>query len=90
MADRQRVALVTGASGFIGSHLVEVLLARSWRVRCLVRKASVIKWSPTDDVSLIDGDITRPGENLERAVSNVSVVFHLAGLTSAPGRAKHQ
>lgn len=83
MADRQRVALVTGASGFIGSHLVEVLLARSWRVRCLVRKASVIKWLPTDDVSLIDGDITLPGENLERAVSNVSVVFHLAGLTSA-------
>jgi nucleoside-diphosphate-sugar epimerase len=83
MADRQRVALVTGASGFIGSHLVEILLKRGWRVRCLVRKTSVIKWIPTDDVSLIDGDITVAGEDLERAVRNVSVVFHLAGLTSA-------
>jgi nucleoside-diphosphate-sugar epimerase len=83
MAERQKVALVTGASGFIGSHLVEILLKRGWRVRCLVRKTSVIKWIPTDDVSLIDGDITVAGEDLERAVRNVSVVFHLAGLTSA-------
>jgi nucleoside-diphosphate-sugar epimerase len=34
-------------------------------------------------VSLINGDIAEPGEDLERAVRNVSVVFHLAGLTSA-------
>lgn len=83
MADRPRVALVTGATGFIGSHLVEALLARGWRVRCLVRKSSVLKWIPTDDVSLINADITEPGEDLERAVKNVSVVFHLAGITSA-------
>src|SRR5215207_10437038 len=81
--ERSRVALVTGAAGFIGSHLVEALLARGWRVRCLVRKTSVLKWIPTDDVSLINGDVALGGEDLERAVRNVSVVFHLAGLTSA-------
>lgn len=83
MRERSRVALVTGAAGFIGSHLVEALLARAWRVRCLVRKTSVLKWIPTDDVSLINGDIALGGEDLERATRNVSVVFHLAGLTSA-------
>ena len=83
MPERSRVALVTGATGFIGSHLVEALLARGWRVRCLVRKTSVLRWLPTDDVSLINGDVGLPGEDLERAVRNVSVVFHLAGLTSA-------
>ena len=83
MPERSRVALVTGATGFIGSHLVEALLARGWRVRCLVRKASVLRWLPTDDVSLINGDVGVSGEDLERAVRNVSVVFHLAGLTSA-------
>jgi nucleoside-diphosphate-sugar epimerase len=83
VADRARVALVTGATGFIGSHLAEALLARRWRVRCLVRKTSVLKWVPTDDVSLLNGDVAEPGEDLERAVKNVSVVFHLAGLTSA-------
>jgi nucleoside-diphosphate-sugar epimerase len=81
--ERPRVALVTGASGFVGSHLVEALLSRGWRVRCLVRKSSVLKWIPTDDVSLINGDVALGGEDLERATRNVSVVFHLAGLTSA-------
>jgi nucleoside-diphosphate-sugar epimerase len=81
--ERGRVALVTGASGFIGSHVVERLIARGWRVRCLVRKSSLVKWIPTDDVTLIDGDVAFPGEDLERAVKGVSVVFHLAGVTSA-------
>jgi len=83
MPERSRVALVTGASGFIGSHLVEALLAHNWRVRCLVRDSSVLRWIPTDDVTLINGDVTHAGENLERAVRGVSVVFHLAGVTSA-------
>ena len=43
----------------------------------------MLKWVPTDDVSLINGDVALPGEDLERAVKNVSVVFHLAGITSA-------
>lgn len=83
MAPRRPVALVTGASGFIGSHLVEALVSRDWRVRCLVRRTSMLKWLPTDDVTLINGQIEEPGEDLDRAVKNVSVIFHLAGLTSA-------
>jgi nucleoside-diphosphate-sugar epimerase len=83
MTARRRVALVTGASGFIGGHLVEALVPRDWRVRCLVRKTSRLKWLPTDDVTLMNGEIEMPGEDLDRAVRSVSVVFHLAGLTSA-------
>jgi nucleoside-diphosphate-sugar epimerase len=62
---------------------VEALVARDWRVRCLVRKSSRLRWIPTDDVILMDGAIDLPGEELDRAVRGVSVVFHLAGLTSA-------
>ena len=83
MSEKRRVALVTGASGFIGSHLIEALVPLDWRVRCLVRKSSRLKWIPTDDVTLINGTIEQPGEDLNRAVKSVSVVFHLAGLTSA-------
>jgi dihydroflavonol-4-reductase len=87
VGERPRVALVTGATGFVGSHLVEALLARKWRVRCLVRRSSVLKWLPVDDVSLINADVAVPGEDLNRAVRNVSVVFHLAAVTSAPTEA---
>ena len=83
MPERQRVALVTGATGFVGSHLVEALVPRSWRVRCLVRRSSVLRWLPTDDITLMDGDVATPGDDLDRAVKNVSVVFHLAAVTSA-------
>ncbi len=83
LPELSRVALVTGATGFVGSHLVEALVARGWRVRCLVRKSSVLRWIPTDDVTLINGDVATPGQDLDRAVRNVSVVFHLAALTSA-------
>ena len=83
MPERQHVALVTGATGFVGSHLVEALVARSWRVRCLVRRSSVLRWLPTDDITLMDGDVATPGDDLDRAVKNVSVVFHLAAVTSA-------
>ncbi|MEO5588467.1 MAG: NAD(P)-dependent oxidoreductase [Gemmatimonadaceae bacterium] len=83
MADRPRVALLTGATGFIGSHVAEELVRNGWRVRCLVRSSSVLKWVPVDDVTLINGDITESGEDLDRAVRNVSVVFHLAAVTSA-------
>ncbi|MEO8194633.1 MAG: NAD-dependent epimerase/dehydratase family protein [Gemmatimonadales bacterium] len=83
------MALVTGATGFIGSHLVDALILREWRVRCLVRKSSVLSWLPTDDITLIEGDIMVPGEALDRAVRSVSVVFHLAGLTSAVADAEY-
>ncbi len=83
MMQRRHVALVTGASGFIGSHLIEALVPRDWRVRCLVRKTSRLKWIPTDDVTLINGELETPGEELDRAVRGVSVVFHLGGVTSA-------
>lgn len=69
--------LVTGATGFIGSHLVEMLLARGEAVRALVRRRSSLP-----AVNLAYGDVVS-GAGLKEALSDVSVVIHLAGATKA-------
>lgn len=76
------VALVTGASGFIGSHLVEALAARGDEVRCLVRPTSNRRYLEPHGVRFFEGDVTEP-ESLAAAVSGVDVVYNLAGLTKA-------
>jgi dihydroflavonol-4-reductase len=72
--------LVTGANGFIGSHLVESLLARSCSVRCLVRKTSDLTWLADKNVAFTTGEL---GDSafLEEAVDGIDWVFHLAGKT---------
>ena len=76
--------LVTGASGFIGQHLVRRLIERGDRVSCLVRAASHIDELRSAGVQLITGDVTNRadmGSALE--ASQAGVVFHLAGLVKA-------
>ncbi len=75
-------ALVTGANGFIGSHLVERLLARGAQVRCLVRRTSNLRWLQGLALELVYGSLQEPS-TLRPAVEGVDVVFHLAGATKA-------
>ncbi|MFQ5674408.1 MAG: NAD-dependent epimerase/dehydratase family protein [bacterium] len=76
-------ALVTGARGFIGSHLVEFLLRKGYRVRCLLRKKKgANKWLDPLDIEIVTGDLTR-SESLRDAVKDVDYIFHLAGSTKA-------
>ena len=75
-------ALVTGATGFIGSHLVEELLRRGFSVRCLVRKASDTSFLETLSVELVTGDYQNT-DSLAAAVEGVDRVFHLAAALTA-------
>ncbi len=72
--------LVTGAGGFIGSHLVEALRERGSAFRCLVRRQSFAREFPGVDVAF--GDLAT-GEGLEPALRDVELVIHLAGVTKA-------
>ncbi len=71
--------LITGATGFIGSHLAEELARRGCRVSCLVRRASQVKELERLNVRLVAGDYLDPG-SLEEAVQGQDAVFHLAAL----------
>ena len=77
-----RQVLVTGGTGFVGSHLVERLLEDGYAVTCLVRDPRQVRWLEGMEVQLIQGDCTRP-ESLAAALEGVSLVFHCAGLTKA-------
>jgi nucleoside-diphosphate-sugar epimerase len=79
--------LLTGASGFIGTHLARALAARGDRVTCLVRKTSKVDHLKPLGVTLCHGDVTEP-ESLPAAIDGKTVVYHLAGLTKALNRAQ--
>jgi nucleoside-diphosphate-sugar epimerase len=74
-------ALVTGATGFIGSHLTEALLKNGFSVSCLVRNNSNLRYIEGLNVSLLKGDCSDP-ESL-KGIQGFDYVFHLAGLTKA-------
>jgi len=83
--------LVTGAAGFIGSHLVEALLAKGARVRAFIRynSRSDRGWLETlpkttlENVEIIAGDI-KDSDAVRNAVKSCEVVFHLAALIGIP------
>jgi nucleoside-diphosphate-sugar epimerase len=75
-------SLVTGGTGFIGSHLLEALLERGEGVRCLVRERSPRDWIQGLDVELILGDCT-DFSSLVPAVKGVDRIYHLAAVTKA-------
>jgi len=70
--------LVTGATGFIGKHLVKALIKEGREVRCLVRKTSSTNKLKDNDVEFIVGDLHNK-QSLENATRGIDIVHHLAG-----------
>ena len=88
MAGTHRSVLVTGGAGFIGSHLVDRLVAKGYNVRVLDNLstghlANVRRHLGRRRFQLIRGDITSPSA-LRRALEGVEVVFHEAARSSVP------
>ena len=75
-------ALITGANGFIGTHLARALLERGDQVTGLVRSASRAEHLRELGIELAQGDVTDV-DSLRSAVASADVVYHLAGLVRA-------
>src|SRR5665647_1916172 len=81
--------LVTGADGFIGSHLVEMLVKKGAQVRALSYYNSFnnLGWLEDipclSDIEVISGDI-RDSFFVQKLTKNIDIVFHLAALIAIP------
>lgn len=78
----QRIAVVTGANGFVGSHLVDILLSKNYRVRCLVRKSSNLRWLEGKNVEIHDSGLFDK-EGIRKAFKDASYIFHVAGVVKS-------
>jgi NAD dependent epimerase/dehydratase len=83
--------LVTGADGFIGSHLVEKLVDKGYKVKAFILYNSFNSWGwldtlpkeKLDKVEIFAGNISDPN-GVRAAVKNVDIIFHLAALIAIP------
>jgi NAD dependent epimerase/dehydratase len=86
---RSETALVTGADGFIGSHLTELLVAEGYNVKALSQYNSFNHWGWLEDVDclreieVLNGDIRDP-HYCKAITKDVDIVFHLAALIAIP------
>jgi len=81
--------LITGAAGFIGSHLTELLVQKGYQVKAFVHYNSRNSWgwlensAVKDDVEVIAGDI-RDFDSVSMAIKGCKTVYHLAALIGIP------
>lgn len=73
------MVLVSGGTGFVGSHIVPALVKAGHRVRCLARRPENAGELKTPGVEFAPGDVTRP-ESLESAMQGVEAVVHLVAV----------
>ena len=79
--------LVTGATGFVGSHVVDVLLERGHTVSYIARSTSNLRWLAGKPATRVDGSLFDK-ESLRAAVERADIIIHVAGLTAAKNEAE--
>ena len=86
--DKNKIMLVTGADGFIGSHLTEMLLEEGYKVRALSQYNSFNNWGWLEDINhpnleVVTGDVRDP-HYCKHISRDVDTIFHLAALIAIP------
>lgn len=81
MSNKQ-IAVVTGGTGFVGSHLVDLLLDKGYEVRCITRKSSDLKWLKDKDVKIFNCGLYNK-EALREIIRDADYVYHVAGVVKS-------
>lgn len=74
--------LITGATGFVGSHVAERLIADGHRVRALIRGTSDLKWLKGLDIEFVKGNMLG-FTSLKEAMQGIEAIVHIAGVTAS-------
>ena len=78
----QGKVLVTGSTGFVGSHLVDLLIERGHSVKCLVRRTTNLRHLKDHQIDLAYGGL-EDSTDWDEALANVDTIYHVAGTTFA-------
>jgi dihydroflavonol-4-reductase len=78
----KEIAVVTGANGFVGSHLVDLLLEKGYIVRCITRQSSDLRWLEGKNIEIHDCGLFNIN-GLKKAIKDASYVYHVAGVVKS-------
>ncbi len=78
----KNISVVTGASGFVGSHLVDYLIEKGDEVHCIVRKSSNLRWLNGKNVTIHNSGLFDK-EGLKSILKNINYLYHVAGVVKA-------
>ncbi len=76
------ISVVTGASGFVGSHLVDRLIQEGHHVKCILRKSSSRRWLENKPVEIFDCGLSDK-EGLKKILKDADYLFHIAGVVKS-------
>ncbi len=83
--DNNKIAVVTGGTGFVGSHLVDLLLKKNFTVKCIVRKTSNLRWLKNKNVEIYDSGLFDK-ERLKEILKDADYLYHIAGVVKAKNK----
>lgn len=82
-------ALVTGGTGFVGSHLIDKLLENNFDVYCTIRKTSNLKWLKGKKLNLIESNSLNDSF-IKEIIKDVDYIFHIAGIVKAKTESEYE